>query len=117
MASYPSAEEDPAVFWSRPLFDGACEEAFGELGVDEDLGFVRDSMRCARRVVVYGTAGARTREGGERESERASERARGGTGRASASASARGRACARANEGGMWTTDGAMRRVMRRMIG
>jgi len=66
MASYPSAEEDPAVFWSRPLFDGACEEAFGELGVDEDLGFVRDSMRCARRVVVYGTAGARTREGGER---------------------------------------------------
>lgn len=71
MASDPSAEEDPAVFWSRPLFDGACEEAFGELGVDEDLGFVRDSMRCARRVVVYGTAGARTREGGERGSERA----------------------------------------------
>jgi len=70
MASYPSAEEDPAVFWSRPLFDGACEEAFGELGVDEDLGFVRDSMRCARRVVVYGTAGARTREGGERARER-----------------------------------------------
>ena len=76
MASYPSAEEDPAVFWSRPLFDGACEEAFGELGVDEDLGFVRDSMRCARRVVVVGTAGARTREGGERA--RASERARAG---------------------------------------
>jgi len=79
MASYPSAEEDPAVFWSRPLFDGACEEAFGELGVDEDLGFVRDSMRCARRVVVYGTAGARTREGGERASERASA-GRDGTG-------------------------------------
>ena len=82
MASYPSAEEDPAVFWSRPLFDGACEEAFGELGVDEDLGFVRDSMRCARRVVVYGTAGARTREGGERASERASARGTGRDGRA-----------------------------------
>jgi len=71
MASYPSAEEDPAVFWSRPLFDGACEEAFGELGVDEDLGFVRDSMRCARRVVVVGTAGGRARGARERASERA----------------------------------------------
>ena len=99
MASYPSAEEDPAVFWSRPLFDGACEEAFGELGVDEDLGFVRDSMRCARRVVVVGTAGARTREGGERASERASARGAGRDGRARARAREGERVRARTREG------------------
>jgi len=42
---------------------------------------------------------------------------RGAGGRDGERANEEERACVRANEGGMWMTDGAMCRVIRRMIG
>lgn len=109
----PSDEEDPAVFW--PLFEGTSEDAFGEFG--DDLGFVRDSSDARVVVgVVVGNAGrGRARE---RENESENERdARGGGRDGERERERDPRACARANEGGMWMTDGAMCRVIRRMIG
>ena len=65
-------EDDPAVFW--PLFETTGSDA-NEFG--EDVGFVRDAMRCdAMRCDAMGWDGMRC-DGGRRET----KRRRGRTGR------------------------------------